>query len=309
MKSRSVPRWDGGVRSRDARSSRAVTRRPATLRSYGPTCASSPSGPASGGREPGKLATATCAASPRQISERGLARSSVARKLAAIRASASSWSTPAWRRRTPLSCCRARSGRRGCLACSRPDDVARLLDRIPAIDPLEVRDRAMFELAYSCGLRAAEICGLDVGDLDFESRDGPRSRARGRKERIVPIGEPAQAALRRYLEHRSSRARRAPGRERALPLAPRPAALTPPMSGAGSSAGFARRRSPAGSRRTFCVTPSQRTCSRVARTYDRSRSCLATPASRRPRSTLGSNRDACAASTHEPTREHESRPR
>ena len=46
-------------------------------------------------------------------------------------------------------------------------DAARLLDRIPAGGPLEVRDRAMLELAYACGLRVDEIRGLRVDDVDF----------------------------------------------------------------------------------------------------------------------------------------------
>jgi site-specific recombinase XerD len=80
-----------------------------------------------------------------------------------------------------------------------PDQIAALLDRIPARTPLEVRDRAMFELAYSCGLRCEEIVGLDVEAIDFESEQ-LRARGKGGKERLLPVGEPAQQALRRYLE-------------------------------------------------------------------------------------------------------------
>lgn len=80
-----------------------------------------------------------------------------------------------------------------------PEQMAALLDRIPAHTPLEVRDRAMFELAYSCGLRCEEITGLDLGALDFESEQ-LRVRGKGGKERQLPVGEPAQRALQRYLE-------------------------------------------------------------------------------------------------------------
>src|SRR3954454_4591787 len=48
-----------------------------------------------------------------------------------------------------------------------PDQVAALLDRIPASTPLELRDRAMFELAYASGLRAEELVKLEVGAVDF----------------------------------------------------------------------------------------------------------------------------------------------
>jgi site-specific recombinase XerD len=77
-------------------------------------------------------------------------------------------------------------------------EVAALLERIPAGGPLELRDRAMFELAYSCGLRCEEIIALDAGDPDFES-EALRVRGKGGKTRLVPIGEPAQRALERYL--------------------------------------------------------------------------------------------------------------
>ncbi len=74
-----------------------------------------------------------------------------------------------------------------------------LLERIPARTPLELRDRAMLELAYSCGLRCEEIVLLDVGAFDFESEQ-LRVLGKGSKERLLPVGEPAQRALRRYLE-------------------------------------------------------------------------------------------------------------
>ena len=78
------------------------------------------------------------------------------------------------------------------------DQVAGLLDRIPARTPLELRDRAILELAYSCGLRVEEITSLDLGALDFES-ERLRVLGKGSKERILPVGEPAQRAIERYL--------------------------------------------------------------------------------------------------------------
>jgi integrase/recombinase XerC/integrase/recombinase XerD len=97
----------------------------------------------------------------------------------------------------------------------RADEVARLLDRIPARTPLELRDRALFEVAYSCGLRCEEIVNLDVGSMDFESEQ-LRVLGKGSKERLVPVGEPAQQALERYRARgRSALAadRREPARE------------------------------------------------------------------------------------------------
>jgi integrase/recombinase XerC/integrase/recombinase XerD len=79
------------------------------------------------------------------------------------------------------------------------EQVRSLLERIPARTPLELRDRAMLELAYSCGLRCEEIVNLDVGALDFETEQ-LRVLGKGSKERLLPVGEPAQVALRRYGE-------------------------------------------------------------------------------------------------------------
>jgi integrase/recombinase XerC/integrase/recombinase XerD len=78
-------------------------------------------------------------------------------------------------------------------------DVAALLERIPATTPLELRDRALFELAYSCGLRAEELVNLDVGSVEPDSEQ-VRVEGKGAKTRFVPIGEPALRAVGRYLE-------------------------------------------------------------------------------------------------------------
>jgi site-specific recombinase XerD len=94
------------------------------------------------------------------------------------------------------------------------EQMRSLLERIPAHAPLELRDRAMLELAYSCGLRCEEIVNLDEGALDFESEQ-LRVLGKGGKERILPVGEPAQRALRRYNE-RGRRALATDPRERAL---------------------------------------------------------------------------------------------
>jgi integrase/recombinase XerC/integrase/recombinase XerD len=81
----------------------------------------------------------------------------------------------------------------------KPAEVGELLDAIPASTPLELRDRAMFELAYACGLRAEEVVDLDVTSADF---DGEQLRVEGKggKTRFVPAGEPALRAVARYLE-------------------------------------------------------------------------------------------------------------
>jgi site-specific recombinase XerD len=81
----------------------------------------------------------------------------------------------------------------------KPADVAALLDRIPATTPLELRDRALFELAYACGLRAEELVNLDEGSVEFDAEQ-VRVEGKGAKTRFVPVGEPALTAVGRYLE-------------------------------------------------------------------------------------------------------------
>jgi integrase/recombinase XerC/integrase/recombinase XerD len=81
----------------------------------------------------------------------------------------------------------------------RPEELAALLDRIGATTPLDLRDRAMFELAYASGLRAEELVRLSTDSVDFDGEQ-VRIEGKGSKTRFVPVGEPALAALARYLE-------------------------------------------------------------------------------------------------------------
>ncbi len=76
--------------------------------------------------------------------------------------------------------------------------VADLLDRAPAATPLEIRDKAMLELAYSCGLRAGEVVSADVGSVDFDDEQ-VSVVGKGSRHRRLPLGEPARKALERYL--------------------------------------------------------------------------------------------------------------
>ena len=78
-------------------------------------------------------------------------------------------------------------------------EAGELLDAIGGSSPLDVRDRALFELAYSSGLRAEEIVSLRLGSVDFDAEQ-VRVEGKGGKTRLVPVGEHAQAALTRYLQ-------------------------------------------------------------------------------------------------------------
>jgi integrase/recombinase XerD len=79
------------------------------------------------------------------------------------------------------------------------DEVVALLGAFPGDDPRALRDRAILETLYAGGLRISELVGLERGDLDL--RDGiARVLGKGSKERVVPLGRTARAALDDYLD-------------------------------------------------------------------------------------------------------------
>ncbi len=77
------------------------------------------------------------------------------------------------------------------------DDVDRILDAPPADDPVGIRDRAILELLYGCGLRVSELVGLDTDRVDLPGQQ-VRVIGKGNKERRVPMGEEARERLHRY---------------------------------------------------------------------------------------------------------------
>src|SRR5919112_572107 len=78
-------------------------------------------------------------------------------------------------------------------------EIEKLLDQPRGTEPAALRDRALLELMYACGLRASEAIGLELMDVD--TQEGVlRARGKGSKERVVPIGQAALTALRHYLE-------------------------------------------------------------------------------------------------------------
>lgn len=78
------------------------------------------------------------------------------------------------------------------------EEIQRLLDAPRGEAPERLRDRAMLHLMYAAGLRVSELVGLELGDLNLEA-GFVSAYGKGRKRRLVPIGRPAQALVRRYL--------------------------------------------------------------------------------------------------------------
>ncbi|HEX8711696.1 MAG TPA: tyrosine-type recombinase/integrase, partial [Terracidiphilus sp.] len=136
--------------------------------------------------------------------ERGLKKASAARALAAIR----SWFK--WL---------ARTGRveQNAAALVATPKLPKHLPRVPSIEQMNrvvdsvgedaaswpARDRAILEMLYGCGIRNAELTGLNVGDI-YWANDAILVRGKGQKQRYVPLGDAASQALRAYLGERSA---------------------------------------------------------------------------------------------------------
>jgi len=126
---------------------------------------------------------------------RKLAPATISRKLAAVRAFL----------RHALGPDRVPDARLGPRRARRlPDapaaaEIEHTLEALEGDGPIALRNRTLVELVYSAGLRSAEAVGLDLGDVDFEQELVRVRRAKGGKERVVPLGEEAALWLGRYL--------------------------------------------------------------------------------------------------------------
>ena len=151
------------------------------------------------------------------LSEEGQAPSTVARKLAAARALFRVLVEQGHRDDNPADLIAAPKRPKTLPHVLKPAEVDTLLTRIPATTPLELRDRALFELAYSSGLRAEELVNVEYGAVDFDA-ETVRVEGKGGKTRIVPVGEHALAAIQSYMERaRSALRSEAPSARDRLP--------------------------------------------------------------------------------------------
>jgi site-specific recombinase XerD len=142
------------------------------------------------------------------LSEQNAAPSTTARKLSALRACFASQREHGLIAENPADLVSTPRRSSYLPRVLKEREVASLLDSIgpggPARaaggdGPLILRDRALFELAYSCGLRAEELVTLSVADVDHDGEQ-LRVEGKGRKTRYLPVGEVAMVAVRSYLE-------------------------------------------------------------------------------------------------------------
>ena len=234
------PRWEAALlafaRDQDRRGVAAATKR-----AYGADLAELAGWATARGSEPADLRYRDLRGFAAALSGRGLAKSSIARKLAAVRSffdgmlkAGAIESNPAELLPTP------KREQRLPRALGR-DQVAELLDRIPAHTPLEIRDRAMFEMAYSSGLRAEEIVNLDVSAIDFEGEQ-IRVFGKGSKERLAPDRRAGAEGASPIPGVQPPRARRASRPAGALPVADGAAPLDLRRPPAAAEVGFGARR-------------------------------------------------------------------
>jgi len=127
-------------------------------------------------------------------SRRGLAPATIARRLSAVRSFLRFTLGP---ERVPEAALAPRRARR-LPEVPKVVEVEQLVDGLAREGPLGLRDQALVELVYSCGLRSAEAVGLDLGDVDFD-REALHVRGKGGKERVVPLGEEAALLVATYL--------------------------------------------------------------------------------------------------------------
>jgi site-specific recombinase XerD len=170
-----------------------------TRRAYGADIGELATWAAAQGIEPQAVTYRVLRGYAARLSDRGAAPRTLARKLASSRAFFRSMVEHGAMAANPADLVPSPKLPQTLPRTMKPADVAELLDRIPATTPLELRDRALFELAYACGLRAEELVNLDHGSIDFDAEQ-VRVEGKGGKTRFVPAGEHALAAIGDYLE-------------------------------------------------------------------------------------------------------------
>lgn len=133
------------------------------------------------------------------LDERGLARSSINRTMTAVRGLHRYLFAEGVAPHDPTADLAPAKLPKGLPKALREDEITLLLDAVDAQDAFGLRDTALLELLYGTGMRISECVGLSLDDLDL---DGALLRVTGKgdKQRLVPVGRLADAALRRWLE-------------------------------------------------------------------------------------------------------------
>ncbi len=132
------------------------------------------------------------------LQEQGFEKSSISRKLSAIRSFYNYLMERDMLSANPLDTVSSPKIDKRLPSFLSAEEMTRLVDMPDASTPLGQRDKAMLELLYASGLRVSELASLDIGNINLESRE-IRIRGKGSKERMVLMGMPAASALERYI--------------------------------------------------------------------------------------------------------------
>jgi len=149
------------------------------------------------GGEPDDATPDQLAAYVAQLRADGLAATTIARRVAALRSFYRHQVLLSVRPDNPAAELELPRRRRALPKTMSPGEVERLIDAAAGTTPRALRDRALVELLYGAGLRVSEAVGLDRASIDLERRL-VRTIGKGSKERVVPIGREAVDAVRRY---------------------------------------------------------------------------------------------------------------
>ena len=150
------------------------------------------------GHSPSKASTEELERYVSELRAEGLAATTIARRLAAIRSFFRHQVLVGLRQDNPAADVGLPRRTRKLPRTLSPGEAERLVEAASGTTPRDLRDRALVELLYGAGLRVSEAVGLEKGGVDLDERL-VRSIGKGGKERIVPLGRSAADALRRYL--------------------------------------------------------------------------------------------------------------
>jgi integrase/recombinase XerC len=174
--------------------------------------------------EPAHLDLATIRAFMAELYRLGHARTSVARKLSALRAFSRYLRREGWIEHDPAALAVAPKREQKIPAHLSVDEMSRLLEMPDVSTALGRRDRAMLELFYASGLRLSELVGLDLDDVNLRARM-VRVMGKGAKERLVPFNSTTEGSIRSWLADRH--VLRAATRGRSRVQSPQPRADSP----------------------------------------------------------------------------------
>jgi len=136
-----------------------------------------------------------------KLSEKGAARSSIARKVASVRSFFKYAFKRGYLEKNPAHLLIIPKKEQKLPKTAQPSEIRRMMEQADADDPKTIQDRAILELFYSTGMRLSELVSLNLSDINFNLKQ-ITVRGKGNKERIVPIGGEALKSLKKHLAHR-----------------------------------------------------------------------------------------------------------